>query len=91
MDMLFDKTSLSPYIRFGCLSVRFFLAKVRLFAVSNPAIEVVVKDVLHKLLQREFYFTVASVVSMCVVCVLKGSLLQWHILLPLRYQTLTLM
>ncbi len=64
--MLFDKTSLSPYIRFGCLSVRYFLAKVKLFASSDPAIETVVKDLREKLLQREFYFTTAAVVS-CVV------------------------
>ncbi len=79
VDMLFDKTSLSPYVRFGCLSVRFFLAKVKQYASSNPAIEVVVKDLFSKLLQREFFITVASLVSLfvCVcVCIVSCPLVQ---------------
>ena len=67
MDLLFDKTSLSPYVRFGCLSVRYFLWKVKWCAKSNPALEHLVKEVTSKLLQREFYFTVAAQVSRVVV------------------------
>jgi len=68
VDLLFDKTSLSPYVRFGCLSVRYFLWKVKWCAKSNPALEHLVKEVTSKLLQREFYFTVAAQVSRVVVC-----------------------
>jgi len=68
VDLLFDKTSLSPYVRFGCLSVRYFLWKVKWCAKSNPALEHLVKEVTSKLLQREFYFTVEAQVSREVVC-----------------------
>ena len=59
-SMLFDKTSLSPYIRFGCLSVRYFWQYVHDLSSVNKEMEKVMKDVISKLLQREFYFTVAS-------------------------------
>ena len=58
--MLFDKSALSPYIRFGCLSVRYLLWKTEWLARSNPAIEKVVKQLTQKLLDREFYFVVAA-------------------------------
>ena len=58
--MLFDKSSLSPYIRFGCLSVRYFLFEVKKLASKDPTIEPLLKDVTGKLLQREFYCTVAK-------------------------------
>ena len=60
VDMLFDKSSLSPYIRFGCLSVRYFLFEVKKLASKDPTVEPLLKDVTGKLLQREFYFTVAK-------------------------------
>ena len=63
VGMLFDKSSLSPYIRFGCLSVRYFLSEVRKLASKDPSMEPLLKDVTGKLLQREFYFTVAKQVS----------------------------
>lgn len=63
VNLLFDKTSLSPYIRFGCLSVRYFLYEVRKLAGKDSAVEPLLKDVTGKLLQREFYFTVAQQVS----------------------------
>ena len=60
VDILFDKSALSPYIRFGCLSVRHFLSKVNFMAKSNSAMEKVVRQLSHKLLEREFYFVFAS-------------------------------
>ena len=68
VDMLFDKSSLSPYIRFGCLSVRYFLDHVKQLASKDSSAETLLKDVTGKLLQREFYFTVAKQVSMmCLI------------------------
>lgn len=58
--MLFDKSALSPYVRFGCLSVRYFLWKAKWLAKSNPAITHVVKQLSQKLLDRDFYFMVAA-------------------------------
>ena len=58
--MLFDKSALSPYIRFGCLSVRYFLWKTRAISKNSPAVENVVRQLTQKLLDREFYFVVAS-------------------------------
>ena len=63
VDVLFDKSSLSPYIRFGCLSVRHFLYHVKQLASKDSSAEALLKDVTGKLLQREFYFTVAKQVS----------------------------
>ena len=60
VDQLFDKSSLSPYIRFGCLSVRYFLWNVKCYAKSNPKLECFVKEVVSKLLQREFFLIVAA-------------------------------
>jgi cryptochrome len=60
VDMLFDKSALSPYVRFGCLSVRQFIWKAKWIAMSNPAAETVVKTLSRKLLDREFYFIMAS-------------------------------
>ena len=60
VDALFDKSSMSPYIKYGCLSVRYFLWNVKWMAKSNPALEVLAKEVYYKLLLREFYFVVAS-------------------------------
>ena len=60
VDMLLDKTSLSPYIRFGCLSVRHlynFLCKLAMADKQYDALRI---EVITKLLQREFYFIVAS-------------------------------
>ena len=60
VDQLFDKSSLSPYIRFGCLSVRYFLWNLKCYAKSNPKLECLLKEVVSKLLQREFFLIVAS-------------------------------
>ena len=60
VDQLFDKSSLSPYIRFGCLSVRYFLWNVKCYAKSNPKLECLMKKVVSKLLQREFFLIVAA-------------------------------
>eukprot|EP00731_Ephydatia_muelleri_P029725 Em0021g248a len=59
VDTLFDKSAMSPYIKYGCLSVRYFLWTVKWLAKNNPTLEVLAKDVYSKLLLREFYFTVA--------------------------------
>lgn len=60
VDMLFDKSSLSPYIRFGCLSVRKFLWYLRDLKNNNPKADKLYKELFSKLLQREFYFLVSS-------------------------------
>ena len=60
VDCLFDKTSLSPYVRFGCLSVRHFWHYVRKLAATDKSKLMLVQDVSSKLLQREFYFLVSS-------------------------------
>ena len=73
VNMLFDKTSLSPYIRFGCLSVRFFLYEVKKLASKDSAMEPLLKDVTGKLLQREFYFTVAKQVRKCLPAFLSNT------------------
>lgn len=65
--MLFDKSALSPYIRFGCLSVRYFLWKAKWLATKNPAIQTVVKQLSQKLLDREFYFVMAKQVPIFLV------------------------
>ena len=57
---LFDKSSLSPYIRFGCLSVRYFLWNLKCYAKSNPKLECLLKEIVSKLLQREFFLIVAA-------------------------------
>ena len=58
--MLFDKSSLSPYVRFGCLSVRYILWKVKWLSKGNPHMEHVVRQLTRKLLDREFYFVIAG-------------------------------
>lgn len=60
VDHLFDKTSLSPYIRFGCLSVRYLWHFARELAIKDPSKEKLAKELASKLLQREFYFLVAQ-------------------------------
>ena len=59
-DMLLDQSSLSPYIRFGCLSVRHFWHYVYNLAIVDSKYDALRKEVVAKLLQREFYFVVAS-------------------------------
>ena len=59
-DMLLDQSSLSPYIRFGCLSVRHMWHYIHNLSVTNSKYNNLRKDVAAKLLQREFYFIVAS-------------------------------
>lgn len=59
-DCLFDKTSLSPYVRFGCLSVRYLWHHFKQLAVQDNSKITLCQDVTTKLLQREFYFVVSS-------------------------------
>ena len=59
-DMLLDQSSLSPYIRFGCLSVRHMWHYIHSLSVTNSKYNNLRKDIVAKLLQREFYFIVAS-------------------------------
>lgn len=60
LDCLFDKSSLSPYVRFGCLSVRHFWHYVRQLASTDKSKMTLIQEVSSKLLQREFYFLVSS-------------------------------
>lgn len=62
-DYLFDKSSLSPYVRFGCLSVRYFWHYIKEQYNKDRSLSQLYQDVTSKLLQREFYFLVASQVS----------------------------
>ena len=59
VDDLFDNTALSPYIRFGCMSVRYFFWAIREIAAMDPNYENLSREVMSKLLQREFYFVMA--------------------------------
>ena len=58
-DYLFDKSSLSPYIRFGCLSIRYFWHYVKDRHMNDNSLLQLYQQVISKLLQREFYFLVA--------------------------------
>ena len=62
-DSLFDKSSLSPYIRFGCLSVRRFWRYIWDEAHSDNTLQRLAHEVSSKLLQREFFIVVATQVS----------------------------
>lgn len=59
-DMLLDQSSLSPYIRFGCLSVRHLWYYLHKLSSQDKVYETLRKEVVAKLLQREFYLIVAS-------------------------------
>lgn len=59
-DMLLDQTSLSPYIRFGCLSVRHLWYYIHKLSSQDKTYEMLRKEVVAKLLQREFYLIVSS-------------------------------
>ena len=74
LEDLIYPTALSPYIRFGCLSVRSFLCRVKELVKLDPMFEDLCKEVTSKLLQREFYFIVSSQASQ--------KLLFWGIILP---------
>lgn len=60
VDMLFDKSSLSPYVRFGCLSVRYFWRYVKNLADHDRRKSNLMKEVTGKLLQRELFLISAS-------------------------------
>ncbi|XP_064397582.1 cryptochrome-2-like isoform X3 [Halichondria panicea] len=59
-EALLDKSSLSPYIRFGCLSVRYLFWKVKELVSEDSSLEEFQKSFISGLLTREFFFTVAS-------------------------------
>lgn len=63
-EALLDKSSLSPYIRFGCLSVRYLFWKVKELVSKDASLEEFHKSFISGLLTREFYFIVASQVSL---------------------------
>lgn len=60
VDMLFDKSSLSPYVRFGCMSVRYFWRYVKKLAETNPRKNHLMREVTGKLLQRELFLLSSS-------------------------------
>ncbi len=62
-EALLDKTSLSPYIRFGCLSVRYLFWKVKELVYEDSSLEEFQRSFISGILTREFFFTVASQVS----------------------------
>ena len=65
LQSLLDKKALSPYIRFGCLSIRQLFWKLKDLTVNDPDLQEFWKRSVSKLLNREFYFTVATQVCLC--------------------------
>nr|CZT32451.1 Crypto2_SubDo [Suberites domuncula] len=59
-ETLLDKSSLSPYIRFGCLSVRYFFWTIKDLVADDEKMEEFWKKFASGILSREFFFTVAS-------------------------------
>lgn len=59
-DALFDKSSLSPYIRFGCLSVRRLWRYIWDEAHADESLQSLARELSSKLLQREFFIVVAT-------------------------------
>ena len=57
---LMSKDSLSPYIRFGCLSVRQLYSQVRQYACMSSKGQVLFEEMTKNLLMREFSFCVGS-------------------------------
>ena len=56
IEWLMNKDSLSPYIRFGCLSVRQQFSHIKQFSSVSNASQTLFKDVAKNLLLREFAF-----------------------------------
>ena len=57
---LTSKDALSPYIRFGCLSVRLLYSEVKQFASTSSRGRTFLKKITNNLLLREFAFVVGS-------------------------------
>ena len=57
-NMLLDRTSVSPYIRFGCLSVRLMYQRCR-----QRKVKTFYQAVFSKLLQRDFFLHASATVS----------------------------
>ena len=60
VDILFDKTSLSPYIRFGCVSVRRLWRYIWDEAHKDETLQPLARELSEKLLQRDFYILVST-------------------------------
>ena len=58
IEWLMNKDSLSPYIRFGCLSVRQLFSQLKQFSSTSTAGQNLFRDVTKNLLLREFAFLV---------------------------------
>ena len=57
---LTSKDALSPYIRFGCLSVRLLYSKVKQFASTSSRGQALFKQVTNNLFLREFAYVIGS-------------------------------
>ena len=57
---LTSKDALSPYIRFGCLSVRLLYSKVKQFASTSSSGQVFFKQLANNFLLREFAYVIGS-------------------------------
>ena len=57
---LTSKDALSPYIRFGCLSVRLLYSEVKQFASTSSRGQALFKKICNNLLMREFAFVIGS-------------------------------
>ena len=60
ISWLMNKDSLSPYMRFGCLSARQFFSQLKQFASTSPKGQQLFEQLLKNLLLREFSFLVGS-------------------------------
>ena len=60
INWLISKDSLSPYIRFGCLSPRQFFSKLHQFASVSTRGQALLEQLTKNLLLREFAFLVGS-------------------------------
>ena len=58
IEWLMNKDSLSPYIRFGCLSVRQLFSQLRQFAFTSVKGQALFEELTKNLLLREFAFHV---------------------------------
>lgn len=59
VDALLDKSALSPYVKFGCISVRRFWYNVKHESTKNKKYYALVNQITNKLLHREFFITAA--------------------------------
>lgn len=60
VSWLMSKNTLSPYLRFGCLSIRQFFSQLRQFAATSTRGQALFEQLTKNLLLREFSYLVGS-------------------------------